>query len=275
MIISTSEFINEVTIRTGRQILKSLCQFFVNGEKGKPIGFGTGFFIIINDKHYLITAAHVTNNSKIYVLKDKKSLRFTGVMDFVETGFIDFSFLQLDKESINIANEHYTFLQEDIILLNHKTTNKPQYFVCGFPSTKTKWKYGTDKIITDPFLFTTYTAKFTENAFKKNYTPEANIILKYNKNKIMKFGSNEILKGPEPYGISGCPLWFFSKLFTNEYNPDPCEIVLPIRLIGIMITYDYKDKIMFSTRIDVIINKMKQIIKAPSNNNSIKNSKIN
>ena len=91
----------------------------------------------------------------------------------------------------------------------------------------------------------------------------------------MKFGSNEILKGPEPYGISGCPLWFFSKLFTNEYNPDPCEIVLPIRLIGIMITYDYKDKIMFSTRIDVIINKMKQIIKAPSNNNSIKNSKIN
>ncbi|MBA9077533.1 hypothetical protein [Rufibacter quisquiliarum] len=262
MIISTSEFFNEITINTGKQILRSLCQFYKTGEKGIPKGFGTGFFIKISNKHFLITAAHVSDDKDIYILKDGSELRFAGKLTSVinekrENDKFDFSFLELDEQSIIIANEHFVFLEENILLLNHSITDnigKPQYFLCGFPSSKTTWKYKTDKIITDPFLFTTKTKELTKPIQDKGFVPEANIVLDYDKEKILTFGSNMILTGPDPYGISGCPLWFFPRILTDNYIPDSNNLVLPVKLIGIMIEYHKDEKIMVGTRIDYVIN---------------------
>jgi len=243
----------ELQDNAAREALKSTCQNFII-QDGKLKPNGCGVFIVIDNFHFLLTAAHVYegNNFPIYVNTTKHGLITLGGEINVNVTLterrqdrIDSLIIKLDQATIDLLEGSYEYLRQFELGINHELVETPMYISVGFPASKSKMVYKErNKIVSTPYSFCTKVAD--ESTYKKlSCNKNANIIVQYSKNKVRDSQTMTQEVGPDLYGISGSGLWF-----TPLQNKDR-SIKVEKKLVAIMTEWSRENtKYLIGTRID-------------------------
>jgi hypothetical protein len=252
--------IAELSIEAGREILNYTPQLYRKLGSSEPIQvepWATGVLLEIDNVRFLITAAHVLEKNKQPLNPEDVGI-MVGNTFHILNGFVKYSATELHKQNTKVdltiwrlddqgviddIKQKYNFLSLDHIEIDHKTSNKFDYLIVGFPVTKSKLKTATKFIRAEPFIFLTNNASETKYE-SLGFEIHSNIMVNYRKRKI-KNGVGNIVQGPDPYGMSGCGLWFF---------PDKNSTIVggTIRLIAIMTEWNPNSSVLIGTRIHIV-----------------------
>jgi len=232
------------------------CQFFEETKNGmKP--FGSGVLVVVNNIHYIFTAAHVAKilekqnfNLFINVFEDGY-INVVGRVKYTnldQRPGIDLAYIKLDGQIISLLIKHYKFLPVNKIRIhNQLLEGGANYCVLGFP--ENQFSYADGELTTYPQAY--FTLPTIDKAYEYYGLNKAYWIIVTMTGKSQDVTTKE--KSPMDthfYGLSGCGLW----LMMPNMEENSCDY----RLIGIMT--DFKKGKYFC----LIGNKIKFLIEALS-----------
>jgi hypothetical protein len=261
-IINALDYHREIQLEANKNAYECTCHY-LKLKDGEPHPHATGIFTNIQNNYFLITAAHVIENqqTEIYVGYDKhKVTRLGGELTINQMTTnekrvddkIDIAILKLDDESIGYVKQRYKFLDYSELGINHKTKILPYYSAIGFPASQNKFNKYKNQLNSKPFIFTTMPADdkiYTELNCKKFL----NLIVHYDKKKVIEYSTNKTQTGPDPYGISGGGLWYVPTQLVQEGDK------VQKKLVGVLTEWPIKNnKYWISTRIDVFTEIIRQ-----------------
>jgi hypothetical protein len=244
------------------QIAESLSsttvQFFYENKKGLPEATGSGLFFEVENRHFVITAAHVIaeHPNDTYIIVGTEGIILGGLLHFValhnsekrKDDKIDLAFIELDNSLINLIKSQYRFLTLDDIQVDHSINESFQYLSYGYPVTKTKFKniQGERVIVTSPFIYnSTILPNFNHARF--GFRQDVHIAIKFSGE--IKSNVNKLPHlAPDVSGISGSGLWYLLNF------PFP-EVLENRKLVGIVIerVKELDNKAIVAVSIDLII----------------------
>jgi hypothetical protein len=257
----TSQAIGKITVEAGREILQftpQLYRKFGSTEPVKVSPWASSILLRVDDIHFLVTAGHVLLDGKeplnpedvgimignVYHILNG-NVKYTDTNLDIANSKVDLTIWKLeDPRVISDIQAKYKFLEPGMIEIDHTLSKKPNYLIVGFPITRTKLKPDTHTIKVDPFIFLTNEAKNSLYP-KLVFENHSNIILNYRKRKIRNFNGT-IGQGPDPYGISGCGLWYLPELKIGTDGN------VPFKLVGIMTEWHNNDNAIIATRIHIV-----------------------
>lgn len=242
-------------------------------EKSPFEPIGTGVLLEINGYHFVITAAHVVQD---YALKKSRNpyrneddyddpadaylnlnnigfiynlsfypiqrVVFTNTERGITENNVDLAVLTLDIESASELKQKYEFLSLTDVLLHHDIKSESRYHIYGYPAEWTDLNANNGIIKTMPFQFATKGVPHDALSHVK-LDRRFNILVSYDREKMVYTSNGEALKDFSPKGISGCGLWY--------YNGGT-----DVKLIGIMIEDKWikeQQPLMMATKIDEAI----------------------
>jgi len=241
---------------------KHTIQIFYDTKKGKE-AYGSAILVKYQGHHFILSAAHVFEMDEISNLYFEIENQENGSTSFKKLGKyilltsqkvngkrqndkVDIAVLKLlakeDIKSLELNFKFYDFIEAD---KGHSPIpNIPYYIVLGYPgrNTKMKNKYRKENE-RRVFVFNSRT-KDLQNCEKHGFSSESNIFIDYPK-KIEKEGNNQLLKPPNPRGISGCGLWRISDSVNIQSKKWHFE------LVGIMIEV-HEERILVGTNLKYI-----------------------
>lgn len=143
-IISIGQNINECADK----IFNYLPQMFYiesENEPIRPIALATCVLYENDGNYYLITASHVFERDepkKVGILINDVFSLFHGKLIYTNdtNNKIDLAIMKLANHFVKDILEQYSFLNNDFIDENHFPSNKLEYLMAGFPTSKTKIK---------------------------------------------------------------------------------------------------------------------------------------
>lgn len=260
--ITLIDYYREIQFEATKDILKCTCQF-ITEKNGETKAHASGVFIKIDENYFLITAAHVIENleNDIFVpLENTDTLKLGGeltinalnISEKRDNDKIDVALLKLCEKSVQTISSHYSFLEQNEIEINHSINKLPQYISFGYPCSMTKKKYKTNDLIAKPFNYITIPAE--EIIYNElNCETFKNIVVHYEKNRVLNYTTGGYNTGPDTFGISGSGLWFIPSQLVESGH----KVVK--KLVAILTEWPIRNrKYWIATRIDVITEIIRQ-----------------
>lgn len=242
-------------------------------EESIPELVGTGVLIELNGACYIITAAHVIQEyalkklrnpdktvddyddpSEAYMTLNNIGIYYDGsyypvqrvVFTNTENGKtennVDLAVIFLDLDSADELKQSFTFITIDRIKLDHDVNTENRYYIVGYPASGIDTVQATKKIELMAFEYVT-SGVLPHNFSEIECDMRYNLLVFYDKKKIVATPSEQPLEDFAPQGISGCGLWY------NDGS-------MYLKLIGVM-TEDKSTKegqpLMMATRIDEFV----------------------
>jgi hypothetical protein len=222
----------ELSATLSEKIRRHTCQLFIRGGKHGLKPWGSGVFALINDKHFLLTAAHVLPEERVselfIILNDGGFVSLLGVLSATganDDKSIDMAFIAIHASAVEQLSISYDFLPSTKICPRHLLEAGSHYAAFGYPEKNlSKTEYGAA-----PFpsmtLHNISKPKVYEY-FKLN--PDMSILLG-NTGKGISLANNEkVNNNIRPYGSSGGGIWYMTQVGTLDAP------VIDYCLIGIM-----------------------------------------
>ena len=257
--LEKTHFTPEIELAINKDITTNIishsCQLFQKGGKYGHKPYGSGILIKISNAHFLATAAHVTENLNEYnTLFIKGPGYFIPVLgDLRETDIsikkhADLAYIKLHDSIIDPILKRHNFLSLGKILGNHTLLDAAQYCILGFPEKNIRVENG--KIQTGASYYIVKPSK--EKVYNHyNFDTSSFVLFEF------KGKGEEVITGQtsqkidDPYGISGCGIWFI-KINSIENN-----ISVDYFLIGLIIGGKKgKYHILYGNKVDVLIDGM-------------------
>jgi hypothetical protein len=246
---------------TGNSILQSTVLFFHDKAKGKQSALGSGLLFSLDQKFFMITAAHVIGEKQkeIYVILSDKEIQLGGLLLLTpipisgkrDDDKIDIAIMHLTDSSVADLLQNFKFIELENIGISYKKISQANYLVVGYPATKTKKVWGKDEIKSKPFV---YRSKENEifNYAKFGFSNKLHIAVKFD-GKVVSTRNKNLHKAPNLHGISGCGLWYL-KDFGKPSMIDNKQ------LVGVVIEQKkyYGHNAIIATRIDLITEAIRQ-----------------
>ncbi len=225
-------------------------------DYGRPIQFGTGFFVRGNAEYYLVTAAHVLDTAfekeVFYYVTPSKIRKLSG--ETTRTGksalnrcddVIDIGVMRLTGDGLPPYPEVSKFVMEPEYL-------RPQYLpragrnytIVGFPATKSKVNRSEGTVLVAPHAYRCEPVS-DQDYHKYGFSPENHVLLQLDLR--VGFGPNgEQVNFPKPQGMSGSPIF----ILYSENSVDETR-VFPVVAVGI--EYRQKQKLLVGTDVGRVI----------------------
>jgi hypothetical protein len=232
-------------------------RFLVNHKEYYKV-HGCGVFVNIDERYFILTAAHVIDlrDDLMIPLGDELlrpggKIKFSNFTKTRESDFLDIAFMELDEFTVSELKKQYNFLTKENISINHNTQNSLMYTFLGYPSTFSKFSKTTQSFHSNVFFH--YNKPESDEVYKNlSRNPTTNIIIKYDRKKALNTRKVEITNGPDLYGMSGCGLWF----------TDPIDIFKKVsepKLVAIMTDWPIKNRnTVVGTKMQVFSQALKQ-----------------
>jgi hypothetical protein len=253
------EQIDNGSTNAGKKYRDSIRPIYGSEDNGRPVHIGTCVLVEIRGCRYLITAAHVIDESQYTTL-------YLGADRLVQ---IEGEFLCTTKPNNDRNQDHYDFgwqklsqaylerlkkvrfIEEADISRNIEATEGKAYVAMGFPNSKNKKVNIAKKSITPKFAKYTATGKSKPELFKKlDITGQDHITIDHDK-KYSRNPDGSITNSIRPRGMSGGALIDIGRLVTiDELRKTE---VHPGFLAGILIEKHDEFNSMLSVKIDVVI----------------------
>jgi hypothetical protein len=254
-LLSISDYHREIQDEANKEAFKTTCHY-LKLIAGNPHPYATGVFTIINNCHFLFTAAHVIDGveNEIFIgYEEHKVVKLGG--EWItkslpqgkkrEEDKIDVAILKLDNESIEFVKNRYEFLQDNDIQVNHKIIEAPLYSAIGFPASRNKFNKYKNELKSNPFIYITHPAS-NEIYYQLECNTFLNIIIHYDKQNVFNHKTNQYITGPNPWGISGGGLWYVPSQLVKSGGK------IEKKLVGILTEWPIKNrKYWIATKIDI------------------------
>lgn len=225
-------------------------------DYGRPMQFGTGFFVRGQDAHFLVTAAHVLDTAHerevFYYVTPNKVRKLTG--ESSRSGkspssrsddVVDIGVLRLSGDHQPPYPEVSKFAMEaDYLRSRYLPRAGRSYAVLGFPATKSKVSRADRTVLVAPYAFRCEPVADAEYA-EYGFDPGGHLLLKLNLK--VGFGTHgDRISFPKPQGMSGCPII----VLYSDGEPDDAR-VFPVVAVGI--EYRSKEKLLVGTDVSYVI----------------------
>lgn len=244
--------INQIALaaeEAAKQLLKFCTAVYRVDDKGNPVQYGSGFFLRSKSKHYLISAAHVLDeqcisDTSLYIPSARSdflmlvgdSFRTVAINENREKDKIDFGFVDLQSDFIeSIGREN--FITSECMDLECDCYQSGVYIAVGYPATRNKRiDKKRKKVKRKPFSYTS-TLQSSSQLARLGADPKSSLLFNFKK-KHSKDNQGNDVTAPDPYGMSGCPLWAFKGSHGTK-------------LVGVLIEYHHGVGIL-ATRIGCV-----------------------
>lgn len=231
-------------------------QFLIKNEKPpflfKP--YGSGVLVQTKDEYLIFTASHVTQNMHINALYVNTRVGIQVIIgkcyetDYKKDSNVDLAYIILDRMLGRLLAETYDFLPVNRIIHSHIPVHGTNYMVSGYPE-KSTWEDSGDRYYGSSH-YLLHMANEKVFAYY-NFDIEKNYILSFSGRGIDTETGDKTSKIDDPYGISGCGLWYLNPTIFNE------TIGIDYFLIGIMVMFKKgKYHILVGNRIELIMNSL-------------------
>ncbi|MEJ7679800.1 MAG: hypothetical protein WKG06_18480 [Segetibacter sp.] len=156
------------------------------------------------------------------------------------------TYIQLDKEVAEAISQAYNFFTIDKIGHSHLAKKSNQYLVVGYPETNIRAKRKT--VYTGANILLLASAKDEVYEYYK-FNKEDHFLLGFAGKGLDLTTNKKSEKLGDPYGMSGCGLWYISAAFDDNK-----KLICDYMLIGIMTEFK-KDKydVLIGNRIEFLI----------------------
>ncbi|MBM2814439.1 MAG: hypothetical protein HW421_1201 [Ignavibacteria bacterium] len=254
--INLMDYYNELSDEAAKKILKCTVQIFKRITIIEPIAlepYASGVLVQLSDRFFMVTASHVIdteNLENLGILIDSSFTILNGKVVFSksekdkELDQVDIAVWELAKEVVVDLQSKFTFLDLKCIDINHAIVTDRPYLLVGYPISRTKIIYTLKKVKSEPFVFTTKASNIEYT--RLNCNKNINIVLDYEKEKILGEKTKGVHTGPDPYGISGSGIWYLPKLIYKDIkNVEP-------HLIGILHTWVEAENVIIGSKMNII-----------------------
>lgn len=222
----------ELFATLSKKLRRHTCQLFIRGGKHGFKPWGSGVFVLIGDKHFLFTAAHVLPEERVselfIILKDGGFVSLLGVLSATganDDKSIDMAFIAIHASAVEELSSSYDFLPSTKLCPRHLLEADSHYAAFGYPEKNlSKTEYGASPFpsmtlhnISKPKVYEYY-----------KLNPDRSILLG-NTGKGINMATNMQEKNDvRPYGNSGGGIWYMTQVGTSDAT------VIDYCLIGIM-----------------------------------------
>jgi len=258
-IITPDKIIGENMIEVGKRIALSTPPLYINGTD-KPTLVSSSILIKWKTNHFLVTSGHTLRQFKpteLGLIFNKTFLIIGGYhgtsnSEKIEDDKIDIGFFHLSEEFLEQLSGAFQFHDLESFDFDHEDTEGDDYFIVGYPITRTKVRPDKNKIFLSPFLFRTKLNKDAKLYQKTKTRQISNFLLDYRRKKIKNLLPDTIVTGPEPNGLSGCGVWITSDPLTHDVNE------IKYYPTGIIIEYYKEHNLLIGTRMRIITEVLRQ-----------------
>lgn len=209
----------------------------------------------VENCYFLFTAAHVSEdlqNEIVIGIEKKLTVILGGEWTFNgldknhkrKDDKIDIAILKLDNESVEHIKKQYSFINQNQLGINHEIKNLPYYTAIGFPASQNRFNRFKGELKSTPFIYNTVPAD-GQKYLDLNCKEYENLILVYEKKRVVDNKTKKKITGPDPYGISGGGVWFVPSQLRSEVD------IIDKKLVSILTEWVGKKNIWISTRIDL------------------------
>ncbi len=173
-------------------------------------GLGSGVLLVVQQEHFLITAAHIIDEhhtTNLYLLAEKHFLAIGGPVLMTplpasgdrNDAPLDVAVLHLNAETATAVQAHKQFLTINRVDASDKPYTHSLYTITGYPSTKQPPPKG-GILTTTPVRFTS--VPLPPDQYPKPFTLGTHFGIPYDKKK--QIARNlKVERPPDPHGISG------------------------------------------------------------------------
>lgn len=170
---------------------------------------GSGVLIELRNNFYLVTAEHVVQNNTI-TLEVGSPLSASDFGTFIRISDADIIIYQVKNPQAFINDGRLAFVANDEIVLGesgHFTHDTHDYWVCGYPSSKSKRLWGnSSKVEAWPFGFMTRQMSHDEYC-NYPFDPRFHLIVHFREDLIVNGKTKQRQNPPNLEGISGGGVW--------------------------------------------------------------------
>ena len=225
---------------------------FIQNLKSKEKDIGSGVFVKIENRYFVLSAAHVIEDDiDISLGLYTPKTRFTVIQKWLDkendVGYIELK----ESEAVFLRNElsfPYT------VGATHKEEVKsrsPIFAICGFPRALANDKKTHFEV---PIMFQKVAILAPDQypePYKKSLNSDKNIVVIYGQKRggILYDINKNPMEPTDPHGFSGCGLWLINSLDENDEKPN-------YSLVGILRAYDEFYQILLCTTADIVLNKI-------------------
>lgn len=197
-----------------KDIYPSTIQFFKFNDKENAKAFGTGVLVEVDGHHFVFTAGHVIDKEEqnLWVPIGGDDLIRLGGQYLTNSSYkrnhddIDIGVIVLTDSTVTSLKNIYSFIPKEEITVDHEFVNRQEYVVLGYPATKTKANYKTNKLITTVFSY--ITGAGASSRYKRmNCNPDHRVLVHYDRRSVLNLKTGRTQQGPNSHGMSGCGLW--------------------------------------------------------------------
>lgn len=254
-LITSTEYYNSICDSISREIAKCTPQLFsVKNHISKlpPAADSTSVLITVQDRHFLVTAAHCVHEFDLDYLGIMIGNDFCTIggqlkyfepndLDDCDPNKIDLAVFELLPDTAGAIREKYQFLNWDRVETNHSSSQASLYLIFGYPEVRTEKKYFPDKIITPTPLVLRTIGVPAEYYLHENINERKTIVLTLDQRKVGSKSKDKIEALPFLGGVSGCGVWNVFNLFgmTPQY-----------RLVSFLTGENASKTVLYSSRAD-------------------------
>jgi hypothetical protein len=208
---------NKIYLPRLTSAFQSTICFFHDTDNKPSKAAGSGILIKYKDSLYVVSAAHVLAEhfNDTYVILDDKELIIGGTSlstpmpksNNRNDDKLDISILKVDAQSRVDLLSRFKPIEINEIEINHKFVAAPNYFLVGYPLTRT-WKDWESKKIKS-IAYTYHSELFNNyNYTKFGFKDSTTIAIKY-EGKVTNASIPTPHLSPKLTGLSGCGVWYF------------------------------------------------------------------
>jgi len=227
----------------------SICPIFKEIRDG-PEQFGSGVFLQVGGAHFLLTAAHVTDERHATRLLVPSKTGFINLFGlFIETNAknrsrnddkLDVAVVRLTDDFVSRLHDDFLFLEHADCDLEETTTAGDAYTVIGWPARRSA-RQG-DRVFTD--LFSLSGEGVADHRFQQlSLDPVHNVIVQYRMNRAVDYSTMLKRQFGNPEGMSGGGIFAW-----NKELPKLSALEQP-KLIGVITEYHPHKNVFVGTRL--------------------------
>lgn len=241
----------------GERFLPAVRPCFGVNKRNCPVPSSTCFFMHIDSRNFLVTAAHAIDDSDIttiYVGNGESLIPIEGNFLVTDNSLgrnkdrFDFAVLEISKEKCDSLKVH-SFITESMISKNRTDKKKRSYMALGFPASMQKVAYNEPYVKTSAWTYIRFHRPSAKLESKIGVTENGHFIIRFQK-KVKGF-DDEVKNAVNPRGASGGVLIDLGNFDPDKLRPEaPCAGLLA----AVLIEHYKQYNVIVATDIQVVIN---------------------
>lgn len=240
-----------------KTISKFVYPIFRVDSELEPELFGSGVFLEVCNKYFVVTASHVIDDlgdSKFYIGDSNKILELKG--EFFKTeidgsnSLFDFAVMEITQEQFKkISGVEFVSLNDCAKGVIDKQGTL--YCAHGYPASKNKKQKALDR---NNLTFSEYALTYGGSLFREfdyqahGISINTHVAIRFNQKKV-KGNAGQTMTAPKPQGMSGGGLWAYPDQFDLSKKS----------FVGILIEHHKNDKAILAIRINCVLVLLKKI----------------